>query len=987
MALACLMALMASCGDAFAASVEHEKEGAEALVNYVIVQEPMLTAPGTQTVMLGIGDGSAALEAASLTYKNQETGEAYEVKAKEILDDFVLFQMEYASDSPAGSYRLERVSYTAGGVNASAAFEEMGIDAAYGVNEAVWSEPDDVLLTDEQLEALAAETEMDVVSLNEEGKPVLGGTMEEALERAGCEIEEAPSSSVRKGAIREEEIKGMRSLKVVLDAGHGGSDPGAQANGVVEKIVNLKIAQYCRKELSEYAGVTIYMTRDSDVYLTLAQRAQVAIDKKADVFISLHNNSNVSAAPNGANVYYPNSNYNANCGTAGRSLASVILSKLTALGLASGGIHIRNSENGTKYPDGSLADYYGVIKRCKENGIPGLIVEHAFISNADDAQNYLSTEEQLKRLGVADATAIAEYYGLVKGLGFNQVEASNGTTMDLSWSAAADVSGYCIYRSLTSGDGFTEVARIEGASTTTWQDKGLTPGTTYYYKIRTYTKTGGETKYGKFSTVASGTTMSNPTISSIRSKNSKELVISWPAVSNAANYEIYRAAKPMGNFKKIATIASINQFSYTDKVKPGKLYYYKIRSIGQTNDASEYSAFSEAVSGRTAVIPTNVFVRSEGSNTLRVLWTADANASGYIIKRAESPGGKYKKVGTAEGGKTSYYDDATVNAKKTYYYKVQAYNHNNGVKGVSGFGSFAYGKTIKKTAITKVAHVSATSQTISWKKVNDVDGYIIYQSTSKNGKYKKIKKIGSNKKTSYQVEGLTPGTRYYYKVRTRKKVNGRFGFGSYSTARHAWTPKEPEITAVAGSAGDEIEVFWNPVGGTEGYDIYRAEAENGTYQKIGTVTDTQVSYTDSGLNMTGTYYYKIEAHIKSYKASSVAVVSNAMGGAPINVTHITMVAPNRNGQMELTWEAVKGIAGYQIYRSAQKDGAYSLIQTISDPLTAKYTDVSATPGVTWYYKVALIGRYGNEMVYGPQSVPASGTISLSEESRSETALP
>ncbi len=77
-------------------------------------------------------------------------------------------------------------------------------------------------------------------------------------------------------------------------------------------------------------------------------------------------------------------------------------------------ILIRNSGDNTKYPDGSLADYYGVIRRSKEAGITAIIVEHAFLTNASDAA-FLSQESNLQRLGAADATGIANYLGLTKG--------------------------------------------------------------------------------------------------------------------------------------------------------------------------------------------------------------------------------------------------------------------------------------------------------------------------------------------------------------------------------------------------------------------------------------------------------------------------------------------------------------------------------------------------------------------------------------------
>ena len=421
---------------------EKKARGAEeiGLVNFLVVSEPMVNTPGTQRIMTSIGDGSSKVESAVLTYENKETGKTYEAESKEILDDFVLFEMDFPKDSQTGTYQLKELTYTMEGLTTTTAFAKMGIDASFGVNEVADTKPDDVLLTDEELSALTESVEANVVTLDENTDAEDIG---EALKQAGCDAGALQESAARvKGA----SSKGMSSLIVVLDPGHGGSDGGATGNGLVEKNLNLKIGQYCKEELEKYAGVKVIMTRESDTYLTLAQRAQVAIDNRANVFVSLHINSNVSAGPNGANVYYPNNSYNSSVGNTGKNLASVIESKLTDLGLASGGIHIRNSENNTRYPDGSLADYYGVIKRCKENGIPGLIVEHAFISNASDAK-FLSRDENLKKLGVADATGIAEYYGLKKGVGFTSIVAAGSDSLELAWKKVSGVSGYEIYRS------------------------------------------------------------------------------------------------------------------------------------------------------------------------------------------------------------------------------------------------------------------------------------------------------------------------------------------------------------------------------------------------------------------------------------------------------------------------------------------------------------------------------------------------------------
>ena len=84
------------------------------------------------------------------------------------------------------------------------------------------------------------------------------------------------------------------------------------------------------------------------------------------------------------------------------------------MGLYNRGIKIRNSEDNSLYSDGSLADYYGVIKGSKKAGFPGIIINIAFVTNASDAA-FLSKEDNLKKLGIADANGIVNYFGLSKG--------------------------------------------------------------------------------------------------------------------------------------------------------------------------------------------------------------------------------------------------------------------------------------------------------------------------------------------------------------------------------------------------------------------------------------------------------------------------------------------------------------------------------------------------------------------------------------------
>lgn len=199
---------------------------------------------------------------------------------------------------------------------------------------------------------------------------------------------------------------------IVIDAGHGGSDSGA--NGyVVEKDVNLIIAKYLRDELAQYSGVEVYMTRSSDTYVSLSDRVKKAVNWNADVVISIHNNA---GGGRGAEVIVPNSSswaYSA-CYVQGQKLGANILAELKGVGLSvHQGVYSKNSTNNSRYADGSLADYFTLIEGPREHKILGVIVEHAFVDTASDAK-FLQGNANLKKLALADARGIASTFNLSK---------------------------------------------------------------------------------------------------------------------------------------------------------------------------------------------------------------------------------------------------------------------------------------------------------------------------------------------------------------------------------------------------------------------------------------------------------------------------------------------------------------------------------------------------------------------------------------------
>lgn len=209
------------------------------------------------------------------------------------------------------------------------------------------------------------------------------------------------------------------SVVVFLDPGHDQSHCGARANGLIEEDLNLRVAQYCKEYLeSTYTNVIVHMSRSTpacphpgtDSGTDNRSRVADAHAVGADCYVAIHFNS-AAASSRGAMVFYPNPNGNATVNAQGKLLSTKIIEQLVSLGLFNNGIKIRNSEAGDRFDDGTLMDYYAVIRAAKVVGIPGIIIEHAFLTNTSDAA-FCHSEENVKKLGIADAIGIANAYNL-----------------------------------------------------------------------------------------------------------------------------------------------------------------------------------------------------------------------------------------------------------------------------------------------------------------------------------------------------------------------------------------------------------------------------------------------------------------------------------------------------------------------------------------------------------------------------------------------
>ena len=191
-----------------------------------------------------------------------------------------------------------------------------------------------------------------------------------------------------------------------------------------------------------------------------------------------------------------------------------------------------------------------------------------------------------------------KYPSQVKNLKQNS---SYKTSIKLSWDTASYASGYRIYRSTSKDGDYKKVGELSGSTKTSFTDKKLSPGKTYYYKVRAYRKVGNSRDYGSYSSKLKASTKCNSPVITLSSTSNNtnnstktgNVKVSWKKVTGAYGYAIYRADSKNGSYKRIKTIKSSSTLNYVDKnLKSGKTYYYKVNAYRSADIGNVYSYYS-----------------------------------------------------------------------------------------------------------------------------------------------------------------------------------------------------------------------------------------------------------------------------------------------------------------------------------------------------------------------------------------------------------
>ena len=471
--------------------------------------------------------------------------------------------------------------------------------------------------------------------------------------------------------------------------------------------------------------------------------------------------------------------------------------------------------------------------------------------------------------------------------------------------------------------------------------------------------------------------------------------VTWSAVDEADGYEVWRSTQKNGTYQNVFSTKQPGTISYTNSgLAANKTYYYKVRAVQIVDSSSVFSEFSSTVSAITAYPAGTASVSITGSQdlapgavytykyTLNVVGAAAANANIGV-------GGVFEKV---SGGTGLFYDtipqnttnsvpgsitvrvkpDALPGEEGTIFVKENESTCVTLVTGSGGSidqvvtpvtGSFTAAVAEPPSAPTEISAVPAGFNAIkvSWSAVPGVGGYEVYCGTSKNGTYSKVYTATSGQ-LSYTHSGRTWDKTYYYKVRAYKALGSAKLYSSDSTTCSSQPGAVPPGNSLAATSYTAIRVYWTAVPGASGYEVWQATQKFGTYsRKYTSASGNAGSYTKSSLTTDKAYYFKVRSFLtvngeKIYSDYS-SINSTAPGRPSMSVTRASSTSS------KISWYTVSGSAGYEVWRSTQKNGTYALKYSGSSSVSS-WTNKNLTTGKAYYYKVRAYRNVSGKKVYG-----------------------
>ncbi len=330
----------------------------------------------------------------------------------------------------------------------------------------------------------------------------------------------------------------------------------------------------------------------------------------------------------------------------------------------------------------------------------------------------------------------------------------------INWSKNANADGYIV--EMYQGNKWVRVAKITSNSTTTFRKAGLSASTVYKFRVRAYKMEGKTAVYSEYSATVAART--NPSVikgAKLTGRAADALRINWTKNASADGYivEMYQGNK----WVRVAKITSNSTTTFRKAgLKASSVYKFRVRAYKMSGKTALYGNYSATVTARTnPSVMTGAKLSGRAADALRINWTKNASADGYIVEMYQ--GNKWVRVAKITNNSTTTFRKAGLSASSVYKFRVRAYKMSGSTALYGNYSATVTART--NPSIVKGVKIGGKAKDalrVNWAKNASAQGYIVEM--YKGGKWVRVAKITNGNTTTFRKAGLAKNTTYKFRV-------------------------------------------------------------------------------------------------------------------------------------------------------------------------------------------------------------------------------
>ena len=347
----------------------------------------------------------------------------------------------------------------------------------------------------------------------------------------------------------------------------------------------------------------------------------------------------------------------------------------------------------------------------------------------------------------------------------------------INWTKNTSADGYIV--EMYQGNKWVRVAKITNNGTTTFRKAGLSASTVYKFRVRAYKMEGKTAVYSEYSATVAART--NPSVikgAKLTGRAADALRINWTKNASADGYivEMYQGNK----WVRVAKITSNATTTYrTSGLSASTVYKFRVRAYKMSGKTALYGNYSATVAAMTnPSVMTGAKLGGRAADALRINWTKNASADGYIVEMYQ--GNKWVRVAKITSNATTSYRASGLKASTVYKFRVSAYKMSGKTALYGNYSATVTARTNPSVMTgVKLGGRAADALRINWTKNASADGYIVemYQ----GNKWVRVAKITSNSTTTFRKAGLAKNTAYKFRVRAYHMSGKTALYGNYGS--------------------------------------------------------------------------------------------------------------------------------------------------------------------------------------------------------------